>query len=150
MKVYEFTHCDLPFQLSTGLRFLCKSTVARRQFARGELVKFSERTLLKIIVPSDDSIQPYFTATCPESGSTLRINIVIQPERDLLCHDDATAYLRRILCIEAVSVSQRDLANALKRGSRDHYTPEFFREQIEKYQYRADSFATFALGPQYD
>uniref|UniRef100_A0AB39CCA5 Uncharacterized protein n=1 Tax=Pseudomonas phage RVTF4 TaxID=3236931 RepID=A0AB39CCA5_9VIRU len=150
MKVYEFQHSDLPFQLSTGLRFICKSAVARRQYAQGERVEFSDKTIVKIIVPSDDSILPYLSCTCPVSGSTLRINIQIQPERALLEFNDAKAYLRRILCIEAVSVSQRDLANVLRHGPRQHYTEDFFRDQIEKYQYRADTFHTYELGPQYD
>lgn len=150
MSVYLFEHEDLPFQLPTALRFICKSAVARRQYTQGERVTFSDQTRVQMVVPNNDEIKPYISCTCPISGSTLRINVTIQPERELLDENDAKAYLRRTLCIEAVSVSQRDLANTIRFGARGHYTEEFFREQIEKYQYRADTFHTYQLGPQYD
>jgi len=150
MQIYDFEHSELPFQLSTGLRFICKSAVARRQFTPGERVSFGDRTSVRINVPTDKNILPWLSCSCPDSGSTLRINIHLQPERFLEERNDAKAYLRRILCIEAVSVSTRDLENVIKYGPRGHYTEEFFRDQIEKYQYRADTFHTYELGPQYD
>ncbi|WDS62058.1 hypothetical protein [Pseudomonas phage D6] len=140
---YTFNEQELPFQLNTFLRFICKATVIRRQYAEGEHVNFSEDTVVRMVVPSDKSLTPFITATCPESGSTLRINVQVQPERALEDRNDAIAYLRRTLCNEAITVTERDLQNVERYGSRKHYTKEFFQGLIEKYQHRIKNFHTF-------
>lgn len=150
MTIYKFHPDELPFKFDTALRFFCKSCVSRRQFDPGTRVNFSRETVTSMVVPSDDSIQPYIMITCPRNGHTLRLNVHLQPERDLLDHRDATAYLRRVLCVEAISVTTRDLQNTIKHGPRGHYTEDFFREQLEKYEFRVSTFHTYNMAPDYD
>jgi hypothetical protein len=147
---YTFTEEELPFQKATLLRFLCKATVMRRQFEADEHVNFSESTVVRMVVPSDKTIQPYLVATCPEHGSGLHINIEVLPERTLEDRNDAVAYLRRTLCNEAVSVTERDLHNVERFGPRKHYTKEFFQELIRKYKYRISTFHTFNFHAEYN
>ena len=151
MQVYRFNHPDMPFQLRTGLRFLQKSCVARRQYNRGERVTFGDNTKLQMVIPSNtDTIKPYITATCPDSGCVLRLNFDIREERKLENQNDALAYLRRTLCVEALSVTMRDLDNVRRFGVKGHYTEEFHLGNIEKYQWRIDNFHTYAAEPVYD
>lgn len=150
MQVYRFEHREMPFQLRTGLRFLQKSCVNRRQYNRGERVTFGDATLLQMVVPTDTTIKPYITATCPESGCVLRLNFDIREERALENHNDALAYLRRTLCVEALTVTMRDLDNVRRFGPKGYYTEEFHLGNIEKYQWRIDNFHTYAAEPVYD
>jgi hypothetical protein len=149
---YNFSHKELPFQLNTLLRFLCKATVMRRQFDEDEHVSFTPQTSVTMVVPSPGScdIEPYIIATCPVTGCSLRLTVKLVPERSLGTRNDAVAYLRRTLCREAIMVSERDIHNVEKYGERKHYTKNFFKELIAKYQYRIDTFASYNFHARYD
>ncbi|MCY1462176.1 hypothetical protein D9M71_799200 [compost metagenome] len=67
-----------------------------------------------------------------------------------MTRNDAVAYLRRTLCHEAIKVSERDIHNVEKYGERKHYTKNFFKDLIAKYQYRIDTFATYNFHACYD
>ncbi|MNM43397.1 hypothetical protein D3C81_542770 [compost metagenome] len=148
---YNFTHKELPFQLNTLLRFLCKSTVMRRQFDGDERVSYTPQTKVTMVVPTaGNGIDPYIIATCPVTGCNLRLTVKVVPERPLETRNDAVAYLRRTLCNEAIKVSERDIHNVEKYGERKHYTKRFFKDLIAKYQYRVDTFATYNFHACYD
>lgn len=149
---YNFSHKELPMQLNTLLRFLCKSTVMRRQFDGDEHVSFTPQTNVTMVVPTpgDHGIEPYIIATCPVTGCCLRLTVKVVPERPLETRNDAVAYLRRTMCHEAIMVSERDIKNVEKYGERRHYTKNFFKDLIAKYQYRIDTFASYNFHARYD
>jgi hypothetical protein len=147
---YTFVHRELPFQLNTLLRFLCKSTVMRRQFEGDERVSYTPMTSVRMVIPTSGGIDPYITATCPVTGCSLRLTVKLVPERPLVTRNDAVAYLRRTLCREAIMVTERDLHNVEKYGERKHYTKNFFKELIAKYQYRIDTFHNYNYHAVYD
>lgn len=150
---YLFKEDEYPFRLSTMLRFLCKSAVLRRQMVGRDRVDFSHRTQVRLVVatPSDDfPIDPYIIASCPVSGSTLRINVPLDERRGLNNRNDAIAYLRKALCKEAIGVTERDIHNVSKYGERGHYTRDFFHELIAKYRFRIDTFHTYNYSVSYD
>lgn len=150
---FKFEPEEYPFQLSTTLRFLCKATILRKQFTRGELVSFSDKTSIQMVVPraiSDIPIDPYIIVTCPESGSTLRLSVTLMSSRLLVTRNDAIAYLRRTLCREAIMVTERDIHNLARYGSRGHYNREFFLGLIEKYRFRMETFHSYNYAANYD
>lgn len=149
---YNFTDDELPFPKRTALRYLCKATVMRRQYQPDEHVRFSDDTQIRLVVPTDQQIEPFITATCPETGSCLRLRVEMRSERTLANRNDAIAYLRRALCVEAIAVSERDMSNIKRHGVRRHYTREFFSDLIEKYRFRVENFHThnYYQTPVYD
>jgi len=140
---YTFSEQELPFQFQTFLRFACKATVIRRQYEEGEHVNFGDNTVVRMVVPESGEVSPFLTISCPDSGSILRLNVQVMQERALENRNDAIAYLRRTLCNEAITVTERDIKNVERYGSRKHYTKEFFLEQIEKFRHRIQNFHTF-------
>jgi hypothetical protein len=147
---YNFSHKELPFQLNTLLRFLCKSTVMRRQFDGDEHVSFTPQTTVSMVISTTDEFEPYIIATCPVTGCNLRLTVKLAPERPLVTRNDAVAYLRKTLCREAIMVTERDIHNVEKYGERKHYTKSFFKELIAKYQYRIDTFHNYNFHAVYD
>ncbi len=150
---YHFHPDEYPFQLTTALRFICKATVMRKQFSRGERVVFSDQTQIRMVVPegpTDLSIDPYIIASCPVTGSTLRLTVHLCESRPLANRNDAIAYLRRALCKEAIMVTEMDIHNVVKFGSRGHYTREFFLGLIEKYRHRMATFHSYNYSVSYD
>lgn len=150
---YEFRPREFPFAVSTTIRFLQKATILRRQFERGEKVSFSPETRIRMVVPTSTPeypIEPYVIATCPFTGATLRLTVHLDESRGLNNRNDAIAYLRRVLCKEAIMVTERDLHNVAKYGERKHYTVDFFKDLIAKYRHRIETFHTYNYGPVYD
>lgn len=151
---YTFEEKEYPFQVSTMLRYLCKSTILRRQFEKGERVTFTPETVVTLVVPTnrpgDVQIDPYITATCPVSGCELRLNVELQESRGINNRNDAIAYLRRVMCREAIMVSERDIHNINRYGERKHYTRQFFLDQIERYRFRIDTFHSYNYSVSYD
>lgn len=142
MAFYKLEQSEWPIKPETMLRFFYLSAV-RRQQCGAEKISFSKGTQVTVVIPESTEILPHINITCPKTGNTLRLNILVTPERELVTRNDAIAYFMRVMFKEGIKITQRDISDLDRYPSRKYYTHEFYTTLLNKLSNSAKSFATY-------